>query len=316
MQSDSFKLSTIDHPTDLGGIVRINQEKMSYDLSFYKRNTDPISKKDIEEYLDQLSNVTHESGAQWFYQNEDTGVYCSFEYYEPGQEDEELEIESFEGFDDTNFSFNINFIRPQFFGKECFPIVDKLVSDLNLYVLNPQGEEIPKKYEKGILEKEWSDTNLRFGKSNFKEFGLSYLELNKSNYSWEFRLNRNELQNKLGDNYFVPRIFYIQKFDSQTAETICVWPQHIPFVLPKVDYVLIQKKIKKLFKTKDEEGLTSYDDLISRLGKYFKNEDSYMILHPNESAKISKEFNDLPLVGSFENYGEAIQVEKIANIKD
>lgn len=237
---------------------------MSYDLNFYKQQKDSISKADIEKYLNQLPNVSHENGTQWIYQNEDTGVYCSFEYYEANQEDEEFDVEYFEGFDDTYFSFNINFIRPQFFGKECFPIVDKLVTDLNLYIVNPQGEGTPQKYESGILENEWADTNLRFCKSQFKEFGLSYLELNKSNYSWEFCISRNELQNKLGGNYFVPEIFYIQKFNSRTVEIICVWPEHLPFVLPKVDYVLIQKKVKKLFRTKEEQGLIKYDDLLSK----------------------------------------------------
>ena len=214
---------------------------MSYDLNFYKRKTDPISKSDIEQYLNNLPNVANESGTQWFYQNKNTGVYCTFEYYELDESDEELEIESFENFEDTNFSFNINFIRPQFFGRECFPIVDKFAKDLNLYILNPQGDGEPKEYESELLEKQWAESNLNFAKINFKEWGLNYLDLEKSNYSWEFSIKRTELQNKLGEEYFVPGIFYVKPKNENELKTLSVWPEHIPYVLPKVDFIIVQK---------------------------------------------------------------------------
>ncbi|AUP81185.1 hypothetical protein [Flavivirga eckloniae] len=285
---------------------------MSYDLNFYKKTTSSVSKSDIEKYLTNLPNVTKENETQWFYQNEDTGAYCSFEYYESDEEDEE---ENFNGFEDTNFTFNINFIRPQFFGKECFPLVDNLIRDLDLHILNPQGDPEPKKYENGILEKEWGESNLNFAKSNFKEWELSYLELNKSNYSWAFSKNRKSLQNALGDNYFVPGIFYIKKKNTNVVNTLAVWPEHIPYILPEVDYVLVQKKIKKLFRTKKEDGLIKYSELVSKLGSFFVDEKDYKIIHPENANKISKLFNELPLIGGFEDFGEGITVDKFVNTK-
>ena len=285
---------------------------MSYDLNFYKRKTDSTSKKDIEDYLNELPNVTKEIGKQWFYQNEETGVYCSFEYYE---NDEKIELENFEEFEDTNLAFNINFIRPQFFGKECFTLVDKFVEQLNLFILNPQGDGEPKKYKKGELEEEWAESNLRFSKANFEEFGLSYLDLEKSNYSWEFCFNRNEFQDKLGENYLVPGIFYVKKKGSDDVATLSVWPEHIPFVLPKVDYILVQKKIKKLFKTKKEDGLIGYDDLILQIGQFFEEKGKYKIIHPENSIKISKIFNNLKLIGSLKDFGEGVTIDKIVNVK-
>ena len=289
---------------------------MSYDLNFYKRKTDPISKSDIEQYLNNLPNVTNESGTQWFYQNKNTGVYCTFEYYELDESDEELEIESFENFEDTNFSFNINFIRPQFFGRECFPIVDKFAKDLNLYILNPQGDGEPKEYESELLEKQWAESNLNFAKINFKEWGLNYLDLEKSNYSWEFSIKRTELQNKLGEEYFVPGIFYVKPKNENELKTLSVWPEHIPYVLPKVDFIIVQKVKRKLFGKKKEDGIIKYSDLISKLGKYFIEEDSYKIIHPENAYSISKEFNALPLLGSFNDFGVGISVDKIVNVKN
>ena len=248
---------------------------MSFDLNFYKRKTDSLSKSDIEDYLNNLPNVINESDTQWFYQNEDTGVYCSFEYYEIDESDEELEIEYFEDLEDTNFAFNINFIRPQFFGRECFPIVDQFVKDLNLYIVNPQGDGEPKVYEIGVLGKQWAESNFNFAKINFDEWGLNYLNLVKSDYSWEFSNKRKELQKELGEEYFVPRIFYIKLKNENEVKTLSVWPEHIPYVLPKVDFIVVQKIKKKLFGKKKEEGIIKYSDIISRLGQYFIDEETY-----------------------------------------
>ncbi len=290
---------------------------MSYDLNFYKRKTDSISKNDIEQYLSSLPNMTtNENETQWFYQNENTGVYCTFEYYELDEADVNVETESFEGFADTNFAFNINFIRPQFFGRECFPIVDKFAKDLNLYILNPQGDGEPKEYESGVLEKQWAESNLNFAKTNFEEWGLHYLDLDKSNYYWVFSNKRTELQNKLGEEYFVPGIFYIKLKNENEINTLSVWPEHIPYVLPKVDFVIVQKVKKKLFGKKKEEGIIKYSDLISNLGKYFIDEETYKIIHPENAYSISKEFNSLPLLGSFNDFGEGISVDKIVNVKN
>jgi len=286
---------------------------MSYDLNFYKRKTDSISKNDIEQYLSNLPHTTIENDTQWFYLNEDTGVYCSFDYTEYDESDEEFE--SFDDFEDTCFSFNINFIRPQFFGKECFPIVDKLVKDLKLYILNPQGENEPRIYENGVLEKQWAESNLNFAKTNFKEFGLNYLDLDKSTYSWEYSIRKNELQNELGDEYFVPSIFYIKPKNENRIVTLSVWPEHIPYVLPKVDFVLIQKVKRKFFIKKNEDGLMKYSDLISKLGKYFTDEERFKIIHPENAYSISKEFNALPLMGSLEEFGEGVSVDIVVNIK-
>lgn len=288
---------------------------MSYDLNFYKRKSDSISKNDIEQYLNSLPNMTIENGKQWFYHNEETGVYFTFEYCD-SEENDDVEEMKFDDFEDTGFAFNINYIRPQFFGKECFPIVDKLVEDLNLFILNPQGDAEPQKHAKGTLFNEWADTNSRFSKSNFEKFGLSYLEQEKSDYSWEFCFNRNKLQNKLGDNYFVPGIFYVKKNDSDEVVTLSVWPQNIPYVLPKVDYILVQKKIRKLFRTKKEDGLIEYNDLISRLGQFFEEKDAYKIIHPENTPKSAKIFNNLPLIGSFNEFGEGVTVDKFVNVRN
>lgn len=288
---------------------------MSYELNFYKRKTDTISRADIDNYLGKLPHITSENETQWIYDNEDTGVYCIFEYNKPEEEESEIDNKYIEDFENTYFTFIINFFRPQFFGNECFPLVNKFVEDLDLFISNPLNSYEPKRYDLGELEQDWGLANLSYSKSKFKEIGLNYLELEKSNNSWEFNLHKSKLQNVLGDDYFVPRIFYLKQKNSNTIETMSVWPDNIPYILPEVDYILVQREIKKFFKTINDDGLISYSDLLSQLGQYFKDDKGYKIIHPENANNISKLFNELPLFATLEDFGEVVHVENFVNVQ-
>lgn len=281
---------------------------MSYDLYFYTKTEDAISKSDIEAYINMLPHVEQEADNEWVYINEDTGVYGTFMYTQPSKDDQ---VE--DGFSFTNFSFNINLIRPQFFGKECFDMVDKLTADIGLYVLNPQTEEAPKQFAPGELGTDWQTTNDRIAAMQFDEFNLNYLDPVISNDLWAFNFNRQSLQKQLGDYYFVPEVFYLAK-DGEVV-TLCVWSEHMAFALPSVDYVFIQRKIKKWFRTKTEEGLIAYDDLLSVLGKYFADETSYKLLHPEASFQLASLYNSLPLMTNFADIGERIAPDSFVNVK-
>ena len=206
-------------------------------------------------------------------------------------------------------------MRPNFFGEEAFAVVDKFASDLNLYIVNPQAEAVPHQFESGALQTDWTAMNMRYAKNYFDEWGLNYLDLNQSAYSADYNRKKADLQEKYGDGYFVPQIFYLKKHDSRKVETLCVWPEHLPYILPKVDLILIQKRISVLFWNKMEEGLVRYTDLIDRLGNYFLKQEDYMVLTPQEAGKASKSFNRLNLFDTLSGYGESISVDKFVNGK-
>ena len=131
---------------------------MSYDLYFYKRKETNISMDQIAKYLtDNLVGVD-KNAVQWFYENEDTEVYYSFEQNEREDDPESVELyESFTDFDNTGFSFNLNFMRPSFFGLEAFQFIDQFISDLNLFIFNPQSDsENPYKPSKNELFDNWN----------------------------------------------------------------------------------------------------------------------------------------------------------------
>lgn len=287
---------------------------MSYDLYFYKQKDCKTTDSDIRNYLGERFQKT-ESSDQFWYENKETGVYFSFEYDKPAPDDEPLE--GFENYDNTDWMFNINFLRPQFFGLEAFPFVERFINDLDLIVFNPQvgGEETPEKYTQKDLFENWSNINARHSSEHFKEYELFYLDLEKSNKSWDFNLNRLELQDKFGEMTFVPGIFYFKEHKTGLISTLCVWPEHISTIIPKVDYFIIQKKIKKLFGKKESSGLVSYETIKNTFSDFITNENGYELISPNNSLKIEKLFNGLEYYCDFKDFGEGMTVDKIVNYK-
>jgi hypothetical protein len=287
---------------------------MSYDLYFYKHKDCKTTDSDIRSYLGERFQNT-ENADQFWYENKETGVYFSFEYNKPDLDDEPLE--GFEGFDNTNWMFNINFLRPQFFGLEAFPFVGGLINDLDLIVLNPQvgGDEILAKYSDKDLFENWGNINARHSSFFFLEYELYYLDFDKSNKSWEFNQNRLALQDKLGEMTFVPGIFYFKEHKTGLISTLCVWPEHISTIIPQVDYFIIQKKIKKIFGTKESSGLVSYETIKNTFYDFITKENGYEMISPSDSLKIEKLFNGLEYYCDFKDFGEGMTVDKIVNYK-
>jgi len=284
---------------------------MSYDLYFYKHKDCKTTDSDIRSYLGERFQNTGNTDQFW-YENKETGVYFSFEYDKPDPDDEPLE-----GFDNTNWKFNINFLRPQFFGLEAFPFVEGFINDLDLIVFNPQvvGDETPVKYSHKDLFENWSNINARHSSDYFKEYELFYFDLDKSNKSWEFNQNRLALQDKLCEMTFVPGIFYFKEHKTGLISTLCVWPEHISTIIPEVDYFIIKKKIKKLFGKKESSGLVSYETIKNTFNDFITKENGYEMISPNDSLKIEKLFNGLEYYCDFKDFGEGMTVDKIVNYK-
>nr|WP_321454029.1 hypothetical protein [uncultured Carboxylicivirga sp.] len=287
---------------------------MSYDLYFYKQKDCKTTESDIRSYLSVTFQNT-ENSDQFWYENKETGVYFSFDYDKPEPDDEA--IEGLEEFDNTNWMFNINFLRPQFFGLEAFPVVEKFINDLNLIVFNPQvgGSENPAKYSYKDLFDNWNNINAGHSAEYFKEYELFYLDLDKSNKSWEFNQNRLALQDKLGEMTFVPGIFYFKERKTGVISTLCVWPEHISTIIPEVDYFIIQKKIKKLFGKKESSGLVDYVTIKNTFNDFITKENGYELISPADSLKIEKLFNGLDYYCDFKDFGEGMTVDKIVNYK-
>ena len=154
---------------------------MSYDLYFYKRKSSGLTESQIAEYLNNNLTSTSESDTQWFVEDEDAETYFSLDQNEPETDEETIELfENFADFDNTHFTFNLNYLRPDFFGQYAFEFVDKFIKDLDLFVLNPQSTadpDNPIKPKEFELYENWSETNSRNSANFFKEYGLEFYPL-------------------------------------------------------------------------------------------------------------------------------------------
>ncbi len=292
---------------------------MSYDLFFYKRKESEISTEKISKYLSDNLVPANEENSQWFYENEDTEVYFSFDYNEPDADFElDEEAEPIENFDDTNFSFNLNFMRPSFFGLEAFKFVEQFCKDLNLFVLNPQGDnEEPYKPTQKEQFDNWNKTNLWASKDHFKEMECCYLSESETNKVWEYNSNRQSIQEKLGEQYFVPKIFFFKTKQENQPFTLTIWTEHIPIVLPTTDYILLTRNYKKFFRTIKDTALVSRQTLLENFGSEFESFDfpNCKIIHQQNAEKLKDKFNSIKADEELEKFADRLGMENLYNAR-
>jgi hypothetical protein len=293
---------------------------MSYDLYFYKRTENKLHEKEISEYLNNNLTSKNENDEQWFVEDEDTESYFSIDYNSLDLDEETIEIfDKFNGFEFTHFSFNLNFLRPDFFGLFAFEFVDKFIKELDLFVLNPQTSdtEFPFKPIGLELYENWSKLNEVHSVDFFTEYELVFYPIEKSNDFYNYNRNRSNLQEKLGDEYFVPKIFLLQKKSDKEIFTLCTWPEHIPTILPLTDFYLLTKKHRKLLKTVEESGIISKSVFIDRFENFFDKYEfmNCRIIHPDFAEKVKKTFNSTKFESKLTDFAERVQIDKLVNVK-
>lgn len=297
---------------------------MSFDLYFYKRKDSPQKEEDLAEYLTKnLPYNISDHPRQWNYENPATGVYFLIDWNDPEDENERIDIfDNFQEYKYLNFSLSINFFRPRFFGLEIFPIIEKFVNDLGLYVLDAQDEtdpDNPRKFPTGYFQEQWIRHNDGVTIDQFEELNFKYLPIEKSNYLWWFQSHREEFQNNLAEDIFVPGFFVLNNNEDGKLYTACVWPQHISIILPPVDFLIVQKEYKKLFKKVEESGLVAYDTILNE----FQNEfEDYEYEIPNLKVfrnkgldEIKKKFNSLKLGETVSGFGGSVAFDDFVNVR-
>ncbi len=293
---------------------------MSFDLYFYTAGDRILSEKEIADYLIAHKCVQEDEFPQWIYTNDSTGVYFLFERQDESEDPEDIELfESFDGFSNTRFTFNLNFVRPNFFGLEAFGFVARFMSELDLYALNPQTKnksEFPRKETTEEYYADWSTPNLNFSSEYFDDLGLVYFPLERLNQFWRHNFHKDEMQERLGDDYFVPSLILVRRASTGEPVTITTWTQHIPTVIPPADFFMIMRKRKKLFRTIEEKGLISRDTFLQTFAEYmepFEVEGTF-IIHPDRAAAAGDQFNTIDFDHEFEGFfSEAFELEKLTN---
>ncbi|GAB4060880.1 hypothetical protein [Uliginosibacterium sediminicola] len=253
---------------------------MSYDLYFKPRNGF-FSEEHFHAYFGNRPNYKYE-GAQAWYGNEDTGVYFVFEL-QTEQAPEENDDEPIEPFP---VALNINYLRPSYFIFEVEPEVTAFVKNFDLLVSDPQVEGMGDgEYNAEKLLSGWNYGN-EFGytsilKDENNRSGVSHLPAAQLQSAWKWNWSRSEVQTRAGESKFVPRIMFMNLGGSTV--TAAVWPDGIPVVVTRVDYLCIPRKElapTRFFRKKEDTTFVEWDKALPILLKHgTQNEDGSISLN-------------------------------------
>jgi len=241
---------------------------MSYDLYFHIRQGLEVPAIDnLRAYFETLQHFELKSNVA-VYLNKDTGVYFNFEF--TLEKDASIPPVE-EGTNIIPVSFNINYYRPHTFGIEAELVLSAFVRQFNLLVRDYQVE--------GMGEGEYSAQGFLKGWNLGNE--VSYRELLNNEKSvpfslpakqieayWSWNYNRDEFQNSLGDDIFVPRVMFIVL--GGIVEPVIVWTDGIPTVIPDLDTYLVYRKklVNGLFNKKPNFAIVKKKQIDSLLSRY------------------------------------------------
>lgn len=238
---------------------------MSYEL-YFKPGSVPVTSEAFCDYFRDRPGYTLQEGQVW-YENEDTGVYFSFEYHAEDADGSDVDEPH------HPFWFSINFFRPSYFILEAEPEVTALVDRFAFEVSDghPDGmDEGP--YARDLLVRGWQRGN-RFGVAGVMRQAdlppVVSLPGSRLHALWQWNLGRAALQRSIGEGQFVPTIML---FDLDGAVvTAAAWPDGIPSILPMVDYLIVDRNElapRSFLRKKPDMVFVRWEDAAPHLGKH------------------------------------------------
>jgi hypothetical protein len=204
-------------------------------------------------------------GNQAWYENEDTGVYFSYELSEPSEKGDPPQLP---------ISLNVNFFRPSYFIAEVEAEVTALVHRFDMVVFDPQINGMGEgEYQKELLIAGWNLGNefafSRFLKDPEDRAKLLSMPSAKLRQIWMWNRERRARQAQCGDSKFVPRICFI-RLDEDISSAV-VWPDGIPSVIPPVDRLLVIRQElapRRLFRRVEDRALLAWQDALPMFERY------------------------------------------------
>ncbi len=270
---------------------------MSYDITFYnKKNTEAATKDQIKVFLSENQYIVSEkeTGFEAHYENEDTGVYCYFDYFE--EEDEEEKDEETEGYDKSKLTFSLNFGRPSFFAEETLPFVDTLAKKFNFLVYDGNGLR-----ESSIdtLMQSWAHTNkatINFAKTNpDKMTPMPFLSQQASKEWWLYQKMRKTIAGEIEEDIFIPNIFLMMDEKTSEVRRMSTWTEGIACGFPVCDDIMLVKLneglMSKLRNKETELFRISYNEAMALLETYLVPLTDIVENSSHNNLKVLRETN-------------------------
>jgi hypothetical protein len=191
---------------------------------------------------------------QAFYSNEETGVYFAFDILENPESEEDSEPRQ------PHVAFNLNFFRPHTFALEAEPEIAAFLARFPGRTHDPQlmGDE---PYSRDGFLKGWNHGNRAAFSAMAGQGANAPLLADPAHIesAWRWNYNRRALQEKLGDNVFVPRVVWLQPSAGAAPVRCATWTFGIPSVIPEAlitHVVLVRQKrptLMKMFSRQQED---------------------------------------------------------------
>ena len=267
---------------------------MSYDL-YFRTRSGTLPAERFEAYFTGRPNYKYEA-RQAVYENSDTDVYFLFEQSDGSQADEDSDSEAFAA------AFNINYFRPSVFGLEAEPEVAAFVRAFNLTVVDPQ--------EGGMGEGEYSSEGFLRGWNAGNAFAFRAFVSDPNGLKpvksapqrqvqrvWAWNFGRAALQQKLGEDRFVPAIFFFEHANG--IATYSVWPDGCPIAVPDVDYFYVMRNElapRRFLRRKEDWALLAWKDAAPVFSRHReKRSDRLFVLdYDSPPADVRKFVTGLP----------------------
>ena len=273
---------------------------MSYDLTFRP----PVEPDDADArfaaYFADRPHYTMQ-GRQAWYENGDTGVYFSFETY--GNEDPlaelEIDIEDDPDAPPCWASFNLNLFRPHVFALEAAPEIRAFVEAMQVAMDDPQLGTTGA-FDGDAFVDSWTSSNRSAARAAVAQ-GIERPDTRSAadiERVWRWNLGRAALQERLGDDIFVPKISYFGGPDG--VRTGCVWTDAMPVALPDTDIVVLYRDelaAKRFFRTRDQTTIVERTTLDPLLAAFPAGDDPgphRMLAYASPPAEIVQAFRSAP----------------------
>ncbi len=280
---------------------------MSYDLFIRSPRITPES---FNAYFTERP-LYEVSGEQAFYQNEESGVYFSFEIDEGSAEDEGSA---------SSVAFNIAYFRPHVFALEAEPELKSFVEQFSCEIEDPQNE--------GMGEGPYSSEGFLQGWNAGNEFAIrSILGMNemkepppcmagvKLEQIWRWNVQKAQREEEIQEDIFLPRIILMEV--DGVLGSMCVWPDAIPTMIPDVDFLLIPRKEqaprKFLRKPKEDVCILARAEYPAFFREYEIDLDGMKVVKlpaPQSPEKVKAFVRGLP---SFQGNWEGLAFDSVLN---
>lgn len=184
------------------------------------------------------------------------------------------------------------------------PLVQNFCESLDLIVEDPQEETVGEGNSVDLIES-WRKHNSWAVRSasHRKDVEILYLPEAIATQWWRYSRIKDQLENTVVEDVFVPSILILQSPGNRRLFTMIVWPDGIAQFFPVCDYLLIQRKKDRLFGSKKEEvGLVPYEVALRAISPVLKQYDGpdgrITYLSPGGSSNVHsavQEFDLMPI---------------------